>query len=57
MHGGRIVIANHFYPSTQTCLCRSICGPKGREQMGVERCVYEDCGAQHGRDYSAAVIL
>jgi putative transposase len=58
MHGGRIVIANRFYPSTQTCcLCGSICGPKGREQMGVERWVCEDCGAEHGRDSNAAVIL
>ena len=59
MHDGhRIVIADRFYPSTQTCcLCGSICGPKGRKQMDVERWVCADCGAEHGRDSNAAVVL
>ena len=59
MHDGhRIVIANRFYPSTQTCCCcGSICGPRGREHMGVERWVCADCDAEHGRDSNAAVVL
>jgi putative transposase len=55
---GRILVANRFFPSTQTCnKCGSVCGPKGQEQMDVERWVCTDCGAAHGRDSNAAVVL
>ena len=58
MRGGRVVIADRFFPSTQTCCkCGSVSGPKGREQMGVEQWVCVDCGAEHGRDSNAAVVL
>ena len=59
MHDGhRIVIANRLFPSTQTCnLCGSVCGPRGREQMGVERWVCADCGAEHGRHSNVSVVL
>jgi putative transposase len=33
VRGGRVVIANRFFPSTQTCsCCGSLTGPKGREE-------------------------
>jgi putative transposase len=46
MRGGRIVIANRFFPSTQTCsCCDCLTGPKGREGLGVENWVCSECGA------------
>ena len=58
LRGGRIVLADRFYPSTQICSCRgSVCGPKGREQMNVEAWTCVDCGAKHSRDGNAAINL
>jgi hypothetical protein len=37
MRGGRIMIADRFYSSTQICSCYGcLTGPKGRENMHVE---------------------
>jgi putative transposase len=58
MGGGRIVIADRFYPSTQICsCCGSITGPKGREGLGVEQWCCGQCGADHKRDANAAIVL
>jgi putative transposase len=58
MRGGRIVIADRFYPSTQICSgCGSITGPKGREGLGVEQWCCSACGADHKRDANAAIVL
>jgi len=37
--------------------CGCLTGPKGREQLGVERWVCIKCGAGHNRDANAAVNL
>ena len=56
MRGGRIVVADRFYPSTQICsCCRSLAGPKGREEPDVERWICCQCGTQHKRDANAAI--
>ena len=58
MHGGRIVIANRFFPSTQVCCkCGCLTGPKGREALHIERWVCAECGAEHNRDANAAINL
>ena len=58
MRDGRIVVADRFFPSTQICSrCGCLTGPKGREQLGVERWVCIECGARHERDANAAVNL
>jgi hypothetical protein len=58
MRGGRIVIADRFYPSTQICwCCGCLTGPKGREGLSVERWVCSQCGAEHERDANAAINL
>jgi putative transposase len=58
MRGGRVVIADRFFPSTQICSdCGCLSGPKGREQLNVERWICKDCGAEHDRDANAAINL
>jgi DNA-binding transcriptional MerR regulator len=58
MRGGRIMIADRFYPSTQFCSCRGrLTGPKGREDMHVEHWICSECGADHERDANAAINL
>jgi len=58
MRGGRIVIADRFYPSTQTCSkCGCLTGPKGREELHIEHWICSECGTAHGRDSNAAVVL
>jgi putative transposase len=58
MRGGRIVVADRFYPSTQICsCCGSLTGPKGREEPDVERWIRSRCGAQQKRDANAAINL
>jgi IS605 OrfB family transposase len=58
MRGGCIVIANRFFPSTQTCsCCGCLTGPKGREGLGRENWVCSECGAAHARDGNAAINL
>ena len=37
---GSVVVANRFYPSTQICSsCGCLTGPKGREELHIERWV------------------
>jgi putative transposase len=58
MRGGRVVLADRFYPSTQICLCCGcLTGPKGREEMHVEEWICSECGAAHMRDGNAAINL
>jgi putative transposase len=58
MRRGRILVADRFYPSTQICsLCGSLTGPRGREELDVERWICSQCGAQHKRDANAASNL
>ena len=58
MRGGGILVADRFYPSTQICsCCRSPTGPKGREELDVERWICCQCGTQHKRDANAAINL
>jgi putative transposase len=58
MRNGRIVVANRFYPSTQICsCCDCLTGPKGREELHIERWVCVECGAGHTRDSNAAINL
>jgi Zn-finger protein len=58
MRGGRIVIANRFFPSTQACsCCGCLTGPKGREGLGRENWVCSECSAAHTRDGNAAINL
>jgi putative transposase len=53
MRGGRVV-----FPSAQICSCCSaLTGPKGREELHVERWVCSECGAEHDRDANAAINL
>jgi hypothetical protein len=54
----RGVIANRFFPSTQTCsCCGSLTGPKGREELHVEKWVCSECDVEHARDGNAAVVV
>jgi putative transposase len=58
IRGGRVVIANRFFSSTQTCsCCASLTGQKGREELHVERWVRCECGVEHARDGNAAAVL
>ena len=58
MRDGRVVIADRFYPSTQACSnCGCITGPKGRDELHIERWVCCECGAEHTRDGNAAINL
>jgi putative transposase len=58
MRGGRILLADRFYPSTQICsCCGAFSGPRGREEMHIERWICSECGAQHERDANAAINL
>jgi putative transposase len=58
MRGGRIVIADRFFPSTQICSdCGCLSGPKGREELHVEQWICSECGAEHDRDINAAINL
>jgi putative transposase len=58
MRCGRIVIADRFYPSTQACSkCGCLTGPRGREQLHIERWFCGECVTAHGRDSNAAVTL
>lgn len=58
MRGGRVVLADRFYPSTQICsCCGCLTGPKGRKEMHVERWISSECGAAHTRDGNAAINL
>jgi putative transposase len=57
MRGGRVVLADRFYPSTQICsCCGCLTGPKGREEMHVEEWIYSECGAEHTRDGNSGRI-
>ena len=58
MRGGRMMTADRFFPSTQiySC-CDAHSGPKGREELHVERWVCSECGAEHDRDGNAAINL
>jgi transposase len=58
MHGGHIVVADRFFPSTQICSgCGCLSGPKGREQLNVEQWICRECGAEHDRDINALAHL
>jgi DNA-binding transcriptional MerR regulator len=58
MRNGRLVIANRYYPSTQACSkCGCLTGPKGCEELHIERWVCSECGTEHGRDSNAAIKL
>jgi len=58
MRNGRVVFADRFYPSTQICsCCGCLTGPKGREELHIERWVCRECGVEHGRDSNAAINL
>jgi putative transposase len=58
MRGGRILLADRFYPSTQICsCCGAFSGSKGREEMHIERWICRECGAHHERDANAAINL
>lgn len=58
MRGGRVVLADRFYPSTQICsACGCLTGPKGREELDVEHWGCSECGAEHSRDGNAAINL
>jgi putative transposase len=58
MRGGRVVVAGRFLPSTQICsCCGCLTGPKGREELHVERWICSECGAEHERDANAAINL
>jgi putative transposase len=58
MCGGRILLADRFYPSTQICsCCGGFSGPKGREEMHIERWICGECGAHREHDANAAINL
>jgi putative transposase len=58
MRGGRVVVADRFFPSTQICsCCGAISGPKGREELAVEQWICGECGTEHRRDANAAINL
>jgi len=58
MRGGRILVADRFYPSTQICsYCGCLTGPKGREELHIERWICSECGAEHERNANAAINL
>jgi putative transposase len=58
MRGARIMVADRFFPSTQTCSeCGCLSGPKGHEQLNVEQWICSECGAEHDRDINAAINL
>ena len=52
LYGGRVVIADRFYPSSKTCSC---CGfIKETLALAVEIFRCDDCGFEIGRDVNAA---
>jgi putative transposase len=56
--GGRVVVADRFFPSTQICsCCGAISGPKGREEFAVEQWICCECGTEHRRDANAAINM
>jgi Putative transposase DNA-binding domain len=58
MRGGRVVLADRFYPSTQICwCCGCLTGPTGREEMHVEEWICSECGAAHTRDGNPVIDL
>ena len=53
--GGRIVVADRWYPSSKTC---SACGYKMKEiPLAVRNWSCPSCGVQHDRDVNAAINL
>ena len=55
MRGGRIVVADRFFPSSKTC---SDCGcVTDAMALSVRAWTCEDCGAVHDRDVNAAKSL
>ena len=54
MRGGRVVVADRFYPSSKTCFS---CGIVGDNLPLSERSWVCECGAVHDRDGTAAMNL
>jgi putative transposase len=55
MHGGQIVVADRFFPSSKICSC---CGQKLKElPLSVRDWTCPQCGACHDRDVNAAINL
>jgi len=55
MRGGRVVIADRFYPSTKTC---SECGRVNDDVvLGIDTWTCGECGTEHDRDSNAAANL
>jgi hypothetical protein len=53
--GGKVVVADRWYPSSKTC---SVCGQKLTElSLGTRTWVCSGCGTQHDRDQNAAQNL
>jgi putative transposase len=53
--GGRVVVADRWYPSSKTCSC---CGYRlATLELGVRQWTCPGCGAVHDRDHNAAVNL
>jgi IS605 OrfB family transposase len=55
MRGGRIVVADRFFPSSKTC---SSCGCVNPDVvLGVDEWTCSECGTVHNRDANAAINL
>ena len=55
MHGGLVVVADRFYPSSKTC---SACGHVlAALPLSVRAWTCPECGARHDRDINAAINL
>ena len=55
MRGGKVVVADRFYPSSKTC---SVCGYKLESlPLSVRKWKCPGCGTDHNRDLNAAINL
>lgn len=55
-HGGRLILADRWYPSTRTCsTCKAVKAKRLALSIREWRC--ENCGTSHHRDINAAINL
>lgn len=55
-HGGTVILADRWYPSTKTCSVCKVVKTK-RLSLSVRQWRCENCGASHHRDINAAINL